>query len=301
MTTFMPAPTSTVTGCASSACLCSSPAGSASLANPASAASAAGEAAALVASINGIALHPPGQRPDSETLRERAYTELLRQQAVRFGLLPVHASETAPDLDEAERKVLEAMVDREVHTPEPTEDECQRYYEANKPQFMVGQALHVRHILFAVTPGVNVHALTIRAEKALLELTGRDTAPERFARLAAELSNCPTSAQGGDLGWVEPHDCAPELANELFHQKHSQWGMGVHPRLIHTRFGFHIIEVLNRRAGKLPGFAQVRQRIMALLSLQSRARALHQYMTLLVGEAHVEGIALEGADSPLVQ
>ncbi len=289
-TSSMPSPTSTVTGCGSSACLCASPA------SPDSAAPAP-----ATASINGIALHAPGQRPDTAELRERAYGELLRQQAVRAGLLPRHTGLTAPEPDEATRHILEAMVDRAVTTPEPTEEECQRYYEANKPQFMVGQALHVRHILFAVTPGVNVHALTVHAEKALLELTGKDAGPERFARLAGELSNCPTSEQGGDLGWIGPDDCAPELANELFHQKHAQWGMGVHPRLIHTRFGFHIIEVLNRRAGKLPAYTEVRQRIAALLAMQSRARALHQYMSLLVGEALVEGIDLEGADSPLVQ
>ncbi len=46
---------------------------------------------------------------------------------------------------------------------------------------------------------------------------------------------------------------------------------------------------------------RLRERIAALLTMQSRARALHQFMTLLVGEAEVEGIALEGADSPLVQ
>ena len=45
----------------------------------------------------------------------------------------------------------------------------------------------------------------------------------------------------------------------------------------------------------------MRDRIDALLAMQSRARALHQYMTLLVGEALVEGIDLDGADSPLVQ
>ena len=193
------------------------------------------------------------------------------------------------------------MVDAEVKSPQPNEDECQRYFEANPSQFVVGQALHVRHILFAVTPGVNVHALTVHAEKALLELTRNDASPERFTQLAAELSNCPTSTQGGDLGWIGPDDCAPELANELFHQKHSQWGMGVHPRLIHTRFGFHIIEVLSRRAGKQPAYAEVHERIKALLAMQSRARALHQYMSLLVGEAQLDGIELEGADSPLVQ
>ncbi|CAN5564852.1 peptidylprolyl isomerase [soil metagenome] len=282
----MNTPTSTVTGCGSSACQC---------------AGTPSQAAAPVASINGIALHAPGQRPDADALRERAYAELLRQHAVMKGLLPRHKELTAPELGEAERKVIEAMVDGEVQSPQPNEDECQRYYEANPSQFMVGQALHVRHILFAVTPGVNVHALTVHAEKALLELTRKDAPPARFAQLAAELSNCPTSAQGGDLGWVGPDDCAPELANELFHQKHSQWGMGVHPRLIHTRFGFHIIDVLNRRAGKQPAYAEVRERIAALLAMQSRARALHQYMSLLVGEALVEGIDLEAADSPLVQ
>jgi peptidyl-prolyl cis-trans isomerase C len=289
----MSSPTSTVTGCASSACQCASPA------SPAS--PVAGAAAPVTAAINGIALHQPGEHLDMGELRERAYAELLRQQAVRQGLLPRHTGLTAPEPDEAMRQTLEAMVDKAVTTPEPTEEECQRYYEANKPQFMVGQALHVRHILFAVTPGVNVHALTIHAEKALLELTGKDDSPERFARLASELSNCPSSQLGGDLGWIGPDDCAPELANELFHQKHAQWGMGVHPRLVHTRFGFHIIEVLNRRTGKLPAYAEVRQRIAALLALQSRARALHQYISLLAGEALVEGVDLEAADSPLVQ
>ena len=285
----MNAPTSTVTGCGSSACQC---AGTPSTPSPVD---------ASIACINGIALHAPGQQPDKQALRELAYSELLRQHAVMKGLLPRHPALTAPELGDAERKIIEAMVDDEVQSPQPNEDECQRYYEANPSQFMVGQALHVRHILFAVTPGVNVHALTVHAEKALLELTRKDAHPDRFAQLAAELSNCPTSMHGGDLGWIGPDDCAPELANELFHQKHSQWGMGVHPRLIHTRFGFHIIDVLERRAGKQPAYGEVHERIQALLAMQSRARALHQYMSLLVGEALVEGIELEGADSPLVQ
>ena len=278
--------TSTVTGCGSNACQC---------------AGTDIEEATPVASINGITLHEPGQRPDIATLRDMAHAELLRQQAVKAGLLARHTGLSAPELSEADRKTIETMVDQVVLSPLPTEVECQRYFEANKAQFVVGQALHVRHILFAVTPGVNVHALTVHAEKALLDLTRKDAPVDRFAQLAAELSNCPTSAEGGDLGWIGPDDCAPELANELFHQKHSQWGMGVHPRLIHTRFGFHIIEVLARRAGKQPPYEDVRERIAAQLTLQSRAKALHQYMSLLVGAALVEGIDLEGADSPLVQ
>ena len=271
------------TGCGSQSCAC------ASLAQPS------------VASINGIALHEPGETLEPQTLRERAITELLRQQAVRLGLLPRFRGLTYTEPDEAQRAVIEAMVDQAVTTPDLTEEESRRHYEAQKNRFIVGQALHVRHILFAVTPGVNVHALSQHAEKALLELSRKDVAEGRFVQLATELSNCPSSAEGGDLGWLTPEACAPELANELFFQSDSRWGMGVHPRLVHTRFGLHIIEVLGRKKGTLQTYEAVRDQIVGRLELQSRSTALRQYLQLLVGQAEVEGVEMEGADTPLVQ
>lgn len=275
-------PSSSV-GCGSSSCAC------------------AGLATTAVASINGIALHESDEVPDAQTLRERAFTELLMQEAVKQGLLPRYGGLVAQQPDEAQRQIIEAMLDRAVTVPDPTDEECRRHYEAQKNRLIVGQALHVRHILFAVTPGVNVHALSQRAETALLELTRKNVPAGRFEALAAELSNCPSSAEGGDLGWVTPEACAPELANELFFQTDSRWGMGVHPRLVHTRFGLHIIEVLGRKKGTLPPFDEVAGSIRQRLQHQSRATALRQYMLLLVGQAKVEGIELDGADSPLVQ
>jgi peptidyl-prolyl cis-trans isomerase C len=275
--------TASTTSCGSSTCAC------------------AGLASPQLPSINGITLHEPGEELDEQTLRERAFTELLRQEAVKTGRLPRFAGLSHREPDDAQRQIIEAMVDEAVTSPAPTEDECRRHYEAQKNRLIVGQALHVRHILFAVTPGVNVHALSQHAEAALLELSRKDVAPGRFEQLAAELSNCPSSAQGGDLGWLAPEDCAPELANELFFQTDSRWGMGVHPRLVHTRFGLHIIEVLGRKKGALPPYEQVHEQIAARLTLQSKSTAIRQYMQLLVGQALVKGVELEGADTPLVQ
>lgn len=280
----LPSSTTTSTGCGSGHCQCASTA-----------------AAALpVPSINGIALHAPEAQPDPATLQELAYTELLRQQAVKAGLLPRHTGLTAPQLSEAQRDVLEKMVEQAVQAPEPTGEECQRYFDAHKTQFVVGQSLHIRHILFAVTPGVDVRALAAHAEKALLGLLGKDVSPDRFTQLAAELSNCPSSTQGGDLGWVTPNDCAPELAKALF-QPSAPLALGVQPQLVHTRFGFHIVDVLEKRAGEQKTFADVHTRIAMQLTMQSRARAWHQYMQLLAGQALIEGIDLDTADTPLVQ
>ena len=134
-----------------------------------------------------------------------------------------------------------------------------------------------------------------------MELSRKDVVEGRFVEIAKELSNCPSSAEGGDLGWLTPEACAPELANELFFQTDSRWGMGVHPRLVHTRFGLHIIEVLGRKKGTLQTYEAVRDQIVGRLELQSRSTAMRQYLQLLVGQAEVEGVEMEGAATPLVQ
>ena len=257
--------------------------------------------AAVVPRINGVALLQPHETLSGHELLLRAHTELLRQEAVRQGRLPAQAVDHAPELADTAQQAIEAMLDEAIVTPEPDEAACLRTYQARKQHHVVGQSLHVRHILFAVTPGVDVHALAKRAESALLELSRKEVPPQRFEALARELSNCPSGAQGGDLGWLTPDDCAPELANELFFQSDSGWGMGVHPRLVHTRYGFHIIEVLGRRKGQQLTFEQVRDRIAHQLTQQARATALRQYMQLLVGQAQVEGIELQGSETPLVQ
>jgi peptidyl-prolyl cis-trans isomerase C len=281
---------STGSGCGGGACTCGGVAQAGSMGT-----------VAPVATINGIALHGVGQAPDETELRELAWAELLRQEAVRQALLPRHRELQAPALSPADHQVIESMLEREVQVPQPTEDECGRYYDARQDRYVEGRLVHVRHILFAVTNGVDVHALAARAEQALLELSRKDVDPGRFAALARELSNCPSGADGGDLGWLGPHDCADELANELFPQKNPLGGVGLRPRLVHTRYGFHIVEVLGRKQGRQLSFDEVRERIAVQLAQQSRAKALHQYIQLLAGQALVEGVSLEGTDSPLVQ
>jgi peptidyl-prolyl cis-trans isomerase C len=251
--------------------------------------------------INGIALDDSHQAVDRDSIHEMAYGELLRQHAVEQGLLPRILGLTAPELTADMRDVIQDMLEREVITPDPADSECRRHYEARKSHFVVGQAVHVRHILFGVTPGVNVHALSLRAEQALLDLTRKDVPVGQFERLASELSNCPSGVRGGDLGWLAPEDCAPELANELFYQTDHRWSMGVHPRLVHTRFGFHIVEVLGRRKGKQLSYAEVSDAIRRQLTTHCRATAMRQYMLMLVGQAQIDGLDLEGANTPLVQ
>jgi peptidyl-prolyl cis-trans isomerase C len=92
-----------------------------------------------------------------------------------------------------------------------------------------------------------------------------------------------------------------ELCNEFFHQTDPLHGIGLRPRLVHSRYGFHIVEVLGRKQGRQLPFEEARERIAVQLAQQSRAKALHQYIQLLAGQSQVDGINLVAADSPLVQ
>ncbi len=249
--------------------------------------------------VNGVVLSNPDEALTADALRQRACGELLRQAAIQAGLLA--ADDPLPlggVMTEAASAAIEALLDRELHLPEPFEDALRRHHAAQRGRYTVGERAHVRHVLFAVTPGVDVNALRQRAEACLLDV--RCASPDgedRFSTAASSTSNCPSGADGGALGWLTADDCAPEFAREIFGKPE----VGVLPRLVHSRFGLHVVEVLARQPGVDPAFEAVKSAVVQGLRQQAFATALRQYVQLLAGAAEVVGVDLDAAASPLVQ
>jgi peptidyl-prolyl cis-trans isomerase C len=73
------------------------------------------------------------------------------------------------------------------------------------------------------------------------------------------------------------------------------------PRLVNTRYGFHIVAVEKRSAGRQVPYEAVHTQIAERLAARVRAKALAQYVRILAGQAAIDGVELGGADSPLVQ
>lgn len=255
-------------------------------------------ASLTTAQINGVALHEADQALPPDELRQRAYTELLRQAAQRAGLL---AEADAPTHDgipsEAASQAIERLLEQQIVVPEPSDEACRRHHAAHAAQYSSGERVRLRHILFAVTPGVDVVALRQRAEAALLDVRSHGDQDAPFAAAARALSNCPSGEQGGELGWLTAAECAPEFAREIFGQAE----VGVLPRLVHSRFGLHVVEVLEREPGVAQGYDAVHGAIAMSLRQQAYVTALRQYLSLLAGQAQVEGVELDSTDTPLVQ
>ena len=253
-----------------------------------------------IARVNGVALNAAEALLSDEELRQRACSELLRQAAIAQGLLPASdAPGTDGVLSEDATSAIEALLEQSLAIPEPSEEACRRHHAAHQATYSTGERVNVRHILFAVTQGVDVVALRNRAETTLLDVRCHDgsQADEAFAKAAATLSNCPSGAEGGNLRWLTAQDCAPEFARELF--GHAE--VGVLPRLVHSRFGLHVVEVLQREPGQEQAFEAVRGAVAMSLRQTTYVTALRQYLSLLAGEARIEGVDLEAADTPLVQ
>jgi peptidyl-prolyl cis-trans isomerase C len=236
-------------------------------------------------SVNGIAVDPmPG-----EPVELAAARELLRQRAVALGLLAKDE-----DDDETVSAGIETLLSHEAATPEPTEDECRRYYDGHPLEFRSNDLVHARHILFQVTPAVNVPQIRAKAEASLNALLRE---PERFGEMARELSNCPSGAQDGNLGQISRGDTVPEFERVLFHPGNK----GLLRDVVKTRFGFHILSIDQVVLGERLPFEIVRERVAERLRHNVEERALRQYVSVLAGSALIEGAQLDAATSPLVQ
>lgn len=250
-----------------------------------------------VARVNGQPLQGAYEVLTDDELRQRACTELLRQAAQRAGLLAAEDNTVDGVPGEAAVEAIEQLLEQSLQIPEPSEEACRRHHAAHAARYRIGERAHVRHILFAVTPGIDVVALRKRAEGALLDVRSHDGTDDPFVQATRTLSNCPSGAEGGELGWLTAQDCAPEFAREIF----GQTEVGVLPRLVHSRFGLHVVDVRRREAGADQPFESVRGAVAMTLRQQTYVTALRQYLALLAGQAELEGVELDAADSPLVQ
>jgi len=167
---------------------------------------------------------------------------LVAEQAAKEGL--DKSSDTASMLELSRLNVLQqAVSDRYLKDRKPSEQELRAEYEtqiADTPR----QEYHARHILVATEPF---------AEKIVARLDKG----EKFDVLAKQESMDSSKSNGGDLGWFTPDRMVPEFSGAVIALKPGEY---TH-KPIRTQYGWHIIQLLERRELTPPPFDQVRQRL----------------------------------------
>ena len=100
------------------------------------------------------------------------------------------------------------------------------------------QQTHVRHILIKVNEVVSEN----EARHKLEGLIDRIRHGEKFAELARLFSQDGAATKGGDLGWIYPGDTVPDFERAMDKLK-----PGEVSEPVRSPFGYHLIEVLERR------------------------------------------------------
>ncbi|KAB2931222.1 MAG: parvulin peptidyl-prolyl isomerase [Candidatus Contendobacter sp.] len=224
--------------------------------------------------------HPAPSREIAEHSATLALVakELLLQEAARLDIA---------DADEDAR--IAALIERELQTPEPNEENCRRFFTANRQRFRDGDLFEVSHILCAAPPndaGARAEARA-RAESAIARLDGPGG---NFAELAAQLSDCPSKRAGGSLGQIGLAQTVPEFEQALFAMREGETSR----QPVESRFGFHVIQLHRRTEGRPLDYDRVRDRIARYLCEQEQRQAISRYLSLLISRADIGGIDLLG-------
>ena len=156
-----------------------------------------------------------------------ALGELLYDQAIEQKL---HEDPTIRDgLSMSARQYLAGILVQRTGDAAVTDETIAKYYEDHKVQYARAQ-VNARHILLKEES---------KAKDILAQLEGGGD----FEKLANEHSqDTGSKAKGGSVGWFEKGRMVEEFSNAAFA---ADKGAIVGP--VETRFGFHIIEVVDKR------------------------------------------------------
>src|SRR5215203_3840058 len=186
---------------------------------------------------------------------QKAYEQALKQNNITEEELRQDIRENLPV------QKVQAKVSDDV---EPTDEEIQKYYEKNKEaQFTTPEKVCVSHILFAKDQKEKAEDVKKQLED------GGD-----FAKLAKQYSQDPGSAEkGGDLGCLGKDETVPTFEEAAFG---ADEGEIVGP--VKTQFGYHLLEVTEKKPQQTRPLSEVEPQIRSQLSSAQQSEAFSKWL-----------------------
>jgi peptidyl-prolyl cis-trans isomerase SurA len=136
-----------------------------------------------------------------------------------------------------------------------------------------------RHILLRPSPELTPEAAARRLVQFKRDI---QSGAKTFEQLARENSEDASAPQGGDLGWAAPGAFVPE-----FEEAMSALPVGGISDPVTTRFGLHLIQVVDRRQTTLDP-KQLREQARNILREQKFETAFGEWLRDLRGRAYIE-------------
>ncbi len=194
--------------------------------------------------------------------------------------------QTGTDFDTFTREIsndfrITAYVDKIVAKDvKVNEEDLKKIFAANPDQYAKQESVHAKHILIKVDDPSQDAAAKAKIEALYQEATkpGAD-----FAALAKKDSQCPSAAQGGDLGSFPRGAMVPEFEQAAFSMK-----PGEISKPVKTQFGYHIIKVEEHTEGAKPSFEAAKPQLEKDALMQKKQELLEAQLGKLREQAKIE-------------
>jgi peptidyl-prolyl cis-trans isomerase C len=161
--------------------------------------------------------------------------------------------------------VIDALLEEELRGKDEVSDsEVQKYYQENQDRFTEPREVRIRHIV-------------VNSEPILKEVLMKLSKGEGFEKLASTYNIDKSREDGGNLGYIRRGQLAPSFA-QFEEAVFSLRRKGEVSEVVKTPYGYHLIELEDRRGTALRPFDQVREKIRFFLQSKKKQDAYLQYV-----------------------
>jgi foldase protein PrsA len=215
-----------------------------------------------------------------------AKTRLGSEDALNRQLKLLGASREEVLAQWTDNAIAETVVKRELKV-NVSDDDARKFYEDNPAKFEEPEMVRASHILLMTTDPKTGTELTdaqkAAKRKQLEDILKRARAGEDFAKLAKEYSEDAASKEDGGEYKFPRGKMVPEFETVAFSLQTNQIS-----DIVTTRYGYHIIKLLEKIPARKQEFAKVEADIKDYLAGRELQKQLPDYMAKLKAEAGVE-------------
>ena len=248
---------------------------------------AAQDAATVVARVNGtditlghvIALRemlpPQLQGAPDDRLFPALVNQLVDQELLAQSLGGALAPGDRTRLDNQTRGFLSGVALSAAIDLAVTEPNIAAAYEAFAQEFGAGEPVTEWNAAHILVPSRDAALAALEAIRG-----GRD-----FAEVAREVSTDGAAQQGGDLGWFGPGVMIPE-----FEEVVAQLEPGAVSDPLETRFGWHLVRLIDRRIASVPPLDDLRDALVEEIRRQAMTDLIARLRAAASDELAIDGI-----------
>lgn len=214
----------------------------------------------VLATVNGrtiakSALAQFGQKPDSPEAEAKMVEELIARELIAQEFTSNdlnNDASTQEQLENVQRMTYSQLAsEKYLKSLKVTDEELHKLYDQKKPQ-LASQQYKIRHIL-------------VDDEATANEVIAQLNKGAKFDKLVKKYSkDASTKDKGGDLGWVDPRAMGPGFGQALGQMKNG----GVASQAVQSQYGWHVISREDVKDQPAPAFESIKDKLAAAVRME---------------------------------